>query len=232
MLVRRLRLEEDALERGLPPEPDTILRLPDSLIGIEVTQLSPGGQGGRHTEGARRQVVTAARLRCEQEGVPPVLVHIDWEDGFHSSREQQAQIVDDLVQTVTLHAPLPSASVILDRVPDPDLVLPTGISVVKITGLGDGQSGWFSLEYGFPPDVSQADITEAVQRKAGKPSNYKAEYTELWLLLVLGAGGRATWGLIRPELGNLAVTTPYHRVFVFSPFELAVVELTVLSPGA
>lgn len=226
LLLRALRLDESGLSRLPPPEPDTQWVGSGRRIGIEVTDLNPGGQRARQESGARQQLLKAAGAIYASLDQPPVLVHVDWELGFVPDKKRDAALPQELADVVQRHHPGALGRIQLDTASDPAPWLPAGVAMVSILGVPSGPSGFFSYEYETVPVVTPEVIQLAVDRKRDKPLNYTKRYDDLWLLLVLGGGGRGTWGLVDPTLGLLTVQSPFHRVFVFSPFELRVFELS------
>lgn len=68
-----------------------------------------------------------------------------------------------------------------------------------------------------------------IANKNGKVRGYQSQYREIWLLMVTGSSGPATWGRITESLASAAFASRFHRAFVQGLVRPGLVELTVQS---
>ena len=220
-----LKLSEP-LVRGQPPEPDVVFTISEGLrIGVEITQIQPGGVVAQAHEGELTALLEGARRLHVESARPPVLVGVNWSAGYEPTKRQRLNAVAALCMTV--HESMPNAGRIEINVEDnPSPVLPEGIDALTIERLPTEPTHFFTRRSTWvgPPESSHLDA--GISRKNAKIANYKDAYGERWLVLTLGGGSPATWGSVRSNLPRPTVRSFFDRTFVLCIQEMAVVEIS------
>ena len=209
------------VDRGSVPEPDSLVIHPDftPCLGVEVTELQPLGQKRRLAQSEGEGIVQAARRIYLADGGPELFVSVNWSEEAAPAKVDRRPLAEQLATFVRERIPQDRQRLEFDRADWPEPPLPVGVDRVTINRLVGFTANWSTPSSGFVPAIARSDIEEALERKRLKPLNYKAPYAQRWLLLVTGAGGRATWGRVQPDQVQEPFESSYERVFLLTtPF--------------
>lgn len=154
----------------------------------------------------------------------PDKIHADiWRTGA-VPRHQRAR---GLIDYVASRIPGNGQVAFFDAAQEPDPNLPPDVNRIRIVrhhGLG---SSWSCPRFAFDPEISSEKVARTVEKKDGKVKGYRGQYREIWLLMVMGASGPATWGMITGTLRSTRFVSRFNRAFVLGLMDGGFVELDV-----
>lgn len=213
-----------------PPEPDVAVETPDGVIGVELTELNPKGQQRRKHEEEQDRVTQAAKELCDAAGLSPLEVKVFWSghgEDVTMTRARRSASAEQLMEFVSCHAPADGSPVFLNADRDPELDLPEGVYHVSIMRLPSPPSFWSCPRVDWPREVAVEDLDPVMVRKNGKVKGYRGQYHEIWLLMVTGASGPATWGRVPESIRCTRFASPFNRAFLLNLVPVGLVELKV-----
>lgn len=213
-----------------PPEPDVAVETADGLIGIELTELNPKGQLSRKHEEEEEKVTETARELYDAAGLPPLEVKVCWSGHWGEgtmTRARRTARAKGLKEFVCRHSPEGNSPVFLDADQQAGIDFPEGVHYVSMMRLPDPPSFWGCPRLDWPPGVAVEEVRRAMAKKNGKVRGYRGQYREIWLLMVIGASGPATWGMITGTLRSTRFVSRFHRAFVLGLMDGGFVELDV-----
>jgi len=209
------------------PEVDVLLTLIDGgIVGVEVTQLHPGGQQAHRWESARRKVVDRAQRLYACRSLPNLSVVVSWSTGCQPTKRQQYALAEKLAAFVADHVPAVNEILEFQQYDEPLPAPPVGIERLLIRRFFQLPNHWDDPRSAWVGDLSVETIRERLVAKEKKPSKYLGSYKEHWLVLAVGTGGPSTWANVPLHLEEVTFASTFHRVFVVHPLALAI-ELRV-----
>lgn len=182
-LARRLFRDEfpaGDFEQPDPPAPDILVRAPDGVVGIEITQIFQEDEG---VEGAQQAILSAARKQHLAAGGEPLFVNVSFAPGWPP---RKPEAVATLRQLVFEHKPRlgSGACVYLRRATAPRL-LPAWLQGLTIlSSPGEADPAWIGGSVWSTVSLTPEKLEACVRKKEPKIDGYRRYCDRIWLLLV------------------------------------------------
>lgn len=202
-------------DSAFPPEPDVVIELHDSSrIGVEVTEVHPGGEDLRLREAEHDGILNDALARYKAMGLPGVGVRLHWNGSESVQKRVRADLAHSIATFVSKNIPPLFGEVIVDQSDDIPPALPAAVDTICISRNRHDADFWHSPRGAWVPDCDPTLVQKRLSAKKEKPQQYVERYNELWLVVVMGGAGPSTWGNIPDGIGDHVFTSTYARNFL------------------
>lgn len=213
------------------PEPDLVVKSTGGHIGVELTELHPSSEASRRDEGEQDGSTGAALRLYEAAGHPPVAVSVMWNSHPSIAKLDRITFAQLLYNLIVTH--LPPAND-FRRVEGSEALggrLPVECLTILRTDFHKSNF-WSNARFGFVDPCRAADVQGRIELEDVKVARYGATYVSRWLVLVKGAAGPSTWGLVIDEVWQTPFRSRYDRVFLVEQDLGRCSELVVVPVGS
>jgi hypothetical protein len=198
-----------------PPEPDIVVVGVAASLGIELTELHPGGIVLRRLESEQRGITLAAGVRYRELGLPSLGVYVYWDEQRPITRHDREPLAAALVQFVCGNLPPPGQKVEYERLGRPSEPLPPHINRVRIDRSFEyEQNHWVVPHAAIVPHCTSEEVQARINAKEKRIAHYRERYSEHWLLVVAGTAGPSTWGEVTAKTRDHTYQAGFDRVFL------------------
>ncbi len=211
-------------------EPDFLVIGPDSVVGIELTELHRDSVAGaipqQASEAMRKRVVARAQEIYVAGGHPPARVTLYLDDTIHVERQDVERFAVMLCDVAIQNLPLPNASSQVSIGMPGSSAFPPILCSVTVHRLDVITRTHFNNPGGtWVAPIEVTDVERALASKEEKCATYRKRCDVVWLLVNAEIESMSTW--FDPDSGVLAAPykTSFDRVFVMFHFSNRVVEL-------
>lgn len=201
--------------------PDFILEVEGRSVGLEVTEVFRGSNGGpeqpRQTESVINEIILRARRVYEDRGGKPLHVSI----GFHSRGEMRhvsrTEAADKLATfLLELDPPVDQVVEWRRRAIDPD-ALPEQIAFISVIAVPvPTMAHWWAPQAGWVAPLVAELLQPSINEKSRKIAQYRCAVPEVWPLLAIE--GRSPSQLFEPSSEVPTVASPFDRTYLISTF--------------
>ena len=199
-----------------PPEPDLVLPGPSGLIGIELTDVTLGGERNRAREGEQLRAMATAKELYALTGQKPVHAFFAWADNVPLSKRKRAPLAAAICEPIS--ANLPTTGHGLRKIGDGPTLIRPDLPLTMIT-VGEASSAeaadWKDGSFHKVEPCGTPEIQAKIDQEDQKVIHYRVSYASRWVVLVLEAEGPSTWGVVLREVRQTRFRSQFDRVFLF-----------------
>ncbi|MBK0380608.1 hypothetical protein [Mucilaginibacter segetis] len=224
-----------------PPEPDFYTKIDGKLIGIEHTRLIREKDVNKinimaHSKFADEIMVMAEELFNKKSSMP-LSVHVDFKCDYGLVAKNPVQLKKEDKQYLSeFIADFVFGEVLNLQIADKYQIFQYdafdvggGKKIDSITITHSPTSCWYAGQGGTIPRIYQSVEFKAIlEKKNKKPSNYKQDYAEIWLLIVENSMNITSYFNFEDQ-HPIEIETPFNRVFILRSSNNEIVELKIKS---
>lgn len=218
-------------------EPDFLVRGPDRVVGLELTDLhretTPGQIPEQASAAMRERVVRRAKEIYASRQLPPVIASFLLDCRIHIRKSDVENFANEFADLVAESIPEPNST---KKVPDgwDDMqVLPSILHSLSVHRLDAITKTFFSSPGAtWVASLRREDVERALARKEGKYRAYRTKCDEVWLVINADTESMATWFEFDLEVLDDLFTTRFDRVFLVQHFGGRAHELSLQTSGA
>ena len=205
----------ESIQSLRPPEPDVLyIRRDGARIGIEVTQIVPGGNEQRRAEGEQSKLLAEASRLALTAGLSDLDVAVFLTDGFAFSKENRSAIATELVSFVRDRIPAQGTTARFDLCDWPQPPLPRGVDTVRVWHDRMCGFNWHAPQAGHPLTLTREMVVERIAAKAKRRTEYREEYDAVWLLVCSGVDGPSTWAMPPEPSDFQGIVCPFDELYL------------------
>jgi len=221
------------LERGVPPEPDVIARIKNGELGVEFTRIVLEREMVRR-EGEQQRVMARARAEFDSSQSQRILVNASWSEEVQFTKVARPTLVARLlaeIESMLAEGRDQVARCVYPSIASPPRDSAFGyIELVRDAAYVESAFGlmlsWNHTARGI------AFLQEQLSRKHSKPSNYRGEYSERWVVLVHAGETQSSSVVLKDAVWTHPFESPYDRAFVLFRKSRQVTQLQLKRLGA
>ena len=213
-------------------EPDFLIRGPNSVLGIELTELhreSPSGEPpAQASEAMRHRVVARAQEIYAATSNPPVHVTVFMNDRIHIRKSEVEGLARAVTEIAIRNLPGPNSSREEEYEWTNRAYFPEVLHQVSVHRFDSLTRNFFNVPGAtWVVALAPQDIERALQLKEAKYSTYRQRCDSAWLVINADIGVMSTWFEFESEALVKPFRTSYDRVFILRHFGSKLVELEV-----
>lgn len=204
-------------------EPDFLVRGPDRIVGLELTDLHretlPGQTPEKATEAMRQRVVTRAREIYATRQLPPVSASFFLDDRIHVKKSEVEALAQDFADLVASNVPSPNSSKDVSEDWGDVQSFPSILHSLSIHRLDGVTKAFFnSPSATWLATLKREDVERALAAKEPKYSAYRDKCDEAWLVINADTASMSTWFEFDLDVLNNPFATRFDRVFLVQHF--------------
>jgi hypothetical protein len=217
------KIRFDRYELQAPPEPDVIAWRGEHQFGIEITNFH--NRHAKRKEGEEDSILEAALCAYKRSNGPELLLHVIWSHQFVPRKRDRRQIAEKIALLALCHRPTTNEWVTIDWRSFDETLL-SAIDNISMHRMPAGRRAhWSAARGGFVPAWDVEQLQREINRKKGKPKQYRKQYCEKWLLIVSPFGTPSSWMELNEEVRAASFVSLFDKIFLLSSFPHEVVEL-------
>jgi hypothetical protein len=218
-------------------EPDFLIRGPEHIVGIELTDLHRETKAGQvpeqATEAMRSRVVARAQGIYNSRELPPVIASFFLDDRIHLKKHEVEDLASQMADLVEINLPSPGSTSKAPKDWEDTQALPSIVHSCSVHRLDAITRTHFSSPGAtWVASLTREDIERALYAKNSKYATYRKKCDECWLVINADIESMATWFEFEVEVFQQTFTTSFDRVFLVQHFGGKAHELALKAGGA
>jgi len=211
-------------------EPDFLIHRPNSVLGIELTELHratrPGTRPQQASEAMRSRVVARAQELWDQRELPSVKVSVFMNTNYEIQKSEVEKLALAILVLAIKNLPEPNSSKSeeydwINREYFPEQLLKVSVrrlDAITRTHFSSPGATWVAT-------LADSDIKRALASKEPKYETYKMKCDEAWLVISADIGPMSTWFEYDVQKLSSSFNTQFDRLFLLRHFGCKLVEL-------
>jgi hypothetical protein len=213
-------------------EPDFLVRSPNNVLGIELTELHREAPQGvppeQASEAMRHRVVARAQEIYAATDNPPVRVTVFMNDRIHIKKGEVESLASAISQIAIRNLPGQNSSREESYEWTNRAYFPEILHSVTVHRLDVLTRSFFSVPGAtWVATLAPEDIERALQLKEAKYATYRLRCDSAWLVINADIGPMSTWFEFESEALEKPFRTSFDRVFVLRHFGNKLFELNL-----
>ncbi len=213
-------------------EPDFLVWRPDSILGIELTEMhrenSAGASPQQARESMRQRVINRAQELYVANACSPVHVSVFLRESVHIKRSEVELLASQICELAIRNCPRPNSSSEEFYEETNRAYFPNVVNNIRVHRLDAITETHFSSPGStWVASLAQSDVERTLLSKNRKYPAYRKKCDEAWLVINADIGSMSTWFQFDSPSLSGTFETDFERVFVFRHFGRKLHELAV-----